>query len=156
MGSISVSGIGFAALTAVLASSIMLIPTSLAAQSSEVELTVRIENLRSARGVVQACLTREAAHFPDCKNDPRAVRASVEAGTATLRFERVPPGDYALAVIHDENANGRLDTFAGIPREGFGFSRNPRIRFGPPRFEEARFTIGSGQSSQSVRIRYLL
>jgi uncharacterized protein (DUF2141 family) len=68
----------------------------------------------------------------------------------------VPSGNYALAVIHDANANGRLDTFAGIPREGFGFSRNPPIRFGPPKFEEARFAITAGLNSQTISVRYLL
>jgi uncharacterized protein (DUF2141 family) len=44
----------------------------------------------------------------------------------------------------------------GIPREGFGFSRNPAIGFGPPRFSAARFTLGSDAQKQQVRIRYLL
>jgi len=44
----------------------------------------------------------------------------------------------------------------GIPREGFGFSRNPAIRFGPPRYKDARFTLGADAQMQQVRIRYLL
>jgi uncharacterized protein (DUF2141 family) len=59
-------------------------------------------------------------------------------------------------VIHDENNNHKLDTFAGIPREGFGFSRNPSVTFGPPRFAAARFTLSSDADRQQVRMRYLL
>jgi len=73
-----------------------------------------------------------------------------------VRFRNLPSGDYALSIIHDENANGKLDTFAGIPREGFGFSGNPRIRFGPPKFDEARFTVTAGRNEQAIRVRYLL
>jgi uncharacterized protein (DUF2141 family) len=60
-----------------------------------------------------------------------------------------------VAVIHDENSNNRLDTFAGIPREGFGFSRNPAIRFGPPRFAAARFVLDSDAEAQQVQMRYI-
>lgn len=61
-----------------------------------------------------------------------------------------------MAVIHDANANARLDTMLGIPREGFGFSRDPAIRFGPPRFAAARFAVAAGSANQQVRMRYLL
>ena len=79
----------------------------------------------------------------------------VESRTA-LRFAGLPTGDYALALIHDENANARLDTLAGIPREGFGFSRNPPIRFGAPRFAAARFTLTGDAQKQQIRMRYIL
>ena len=65
-------------------------------------------------------------------------------------------GAYAVSLFHDENGNGRLDTILGIPREGFGFSRNPPIRFGPPRFDAARFAVTSGEAAQQVRLKYLL
>jgi len=107
--------------------------------------------------VVHACLTRERAHFPDCKADAKALRMSVPAGEAgELRFVGVPDGSYALSIIHDENGNGKLDTFVKIPREGFGFSGNPPIRFGPPRFDEALFNLSAERNLQEVRVRYLL
>ncbi len=68
----------------------------------------------------------------------------------------VAPGIYALSVIHDENNDGRLNRFMAIPREGFGFSRNPRIRMGPPRFDEVRFQVSGGVVRQAVQMRYLL
>ena len=73
-----------------------------------------------------------------------------------VTFEDLPPSDYALAVFHDENGNSKLDTFAGVPKEGFGFSRNPAMRLGPPRFEQVRFAAGASTIRQTVRLRYLL
>jgi len=103
------------------------------------------------------CLTRNPAHFPNCNGDPQAVKRSVPTGqAAAIRLDGVAPGIWALSAIHDENGNGRLDRFMAIPREGFGFSRNPRIRMGPPRFEEVRFEVGAGRVRQAVRMRYLL
>ena len=73
-----------------------------------------------------------------------------------VKFEGLAPGDYAAAIIHDENGNAKLDTLMGIPREGFGFSRNPAIGFGPPNFDAARFAVGGHATAQQVRMRYLL
>jgi uncharacterized protein (DUF2141 family) len=107
--------------------------------------------------MLRLCLTRNPAHFPDCNGDPAALKRSVAAGQASnIRLGGVAPGSYALAVIHDENGNGRLDKFMGIPREGFGFSRNPRIRMGPPRFDEVRFDVAGANVRQVVRMKYLL
>jgi uncharacterized protein (DUF2141 family) len=120
-------------------------------------LHVSIENLRNHSGLLQLCLMRNAKTFPDCVSDPTARRMTVSAASAApVLFSDLPSGAYALSVIHDENSNARLDTFAGIPREGFGFSRNPTIHFGPPSFADASFVMGAGDAQQSVRMRYLL
>jgi uncharacterized protein (DUF2141 family) len=78
------------------------------------------------------------------------------ASAGHIRIRDVPPGDYAVSVIHDENGNGRLDKFVGIPREGFGFSRNPRMRMGPPRFDECRVSVPAAGARETIRMKYLL
>ena len=118
-----------------------------------IELTVA--GLRSAHGLIQVCLTAAPAHFPDCAKDPAARRATVQAGVTVLRFADLPAGDYAIALFHDENGNGVLDTRFRVPVEGFGFSNNPRVYFGPPSFAAARFAVGDGRVAETVRVRYL-
>ncbi len=120
------------------------------------ELSVDVSNLRSHKGMVRVCLTADPANFPACIDDAQAVTRSISATSDSLRFDGLPRGEYAIAVIHDENGNKKLDTFAGIPREGFGFSRNPPVTFGPPRFAAARFTLASDADRQQVRMHYLL
>lgn len=120
------------------------------------ELTVDVVKLRSERGMIRFCLTADPRNFPGCVDDSRAVTRSVPATTHVVTFDGLPNGGYALAVIHDENSNKKLDTFAGIPREGFGFSRNPAIGFGPPRFSAAEFALTGDADTQQVKMRYLL
>lgn len=119
-------------------------------------LDVDIDHLRSAKGLIRVCLTSDPDNFPSCIDDARAITRSIPAGQHGLSLPGLPHGTYAVAVIHDENSNSKLDTLAGIPREGFGFSRNPAIAFGPPRFTAARFTINSDAEAQQIRMRYIL
>ena len=119
-------------------------------------LDVTVSGLRSERGTLQACLTTEPDHFPDCKDDPNARRLTVSATDPHLRFSNLASGDYALALIHDENGNEKLDTRLGIPIEGVGFSRNPRLLFGPPRFSSAALDLSSGMDRETVKMRYFL
>ena len=111
--------------------------------------------LRSAKGVLQLCLTADASDFPDCRKG-EGIKRTFSAASPNIRFEGLAPGTYAVAIIHDANANAKLDTTLGIPREGFGFSRNPTIGFGPPRFTAAQFAVGPGGEVQQIRMRYLL
>ena len=127
--------------------------TSAAAPGS---LDLGIAGVRSAKGVVQLCLTRDPATFPGCTDDAHAIRRTVPAVQTSVNIPDLPTGAYAIALFHDENRNGRLDTSFGIPREGFGFSRNPRIGFGPPKFSAARFNVGSGDTAERIKLKYLL
>lgn len=120
------------------------------------ELTIQFTKLRNAKGLIRICLTAVPNNFPACGNEADAVTRSIPAGTHELRIAGLPHGDYAIAVIHDENGNKKLDTFMGIPREGFGFSRNPPIGFGAPRFAAARFSLQGDTETQQVQMHYLL
>ena len=58
----------------------------------------------------------------------------------------VAPGDYAVSVFHDENSNGKLDrNFMGMPKEGVGKSNDAAGHFGPPKYDDARFSYKGGQ-----------
>lgn len=135
-----------------LALALLLLP----AASPTASLEIDVQKLRSQKGMLRICLTARAQSFPDCKNDPQALTRSVPATQSVVTFDGLAPGNYAVAIIHDENGNARLDTLIGIPREGFGFSRNPAIGFGPPKFDAARFAVGIPAAPQQVRMRYLL
>ena len=121
------------------------------------EVTVSLTGLRSTKGLVQVCLTRDERAFPDCRKDADSRRLTVAAVDAgTIRFGALPAGRYAVALLHDENANGRADMTLMLPREGFGFSRDAAVSFGPPRFGKAAFAVGEVEVSVPIRMRYLL
>ncbi len=123
--------------------------------STDSSLDVAVSGLRSKKGNVLICLTASSKAFPDCSKDPNALKRTVKATAAgSVSFGAVASGTYALSLIHDENGNGKLDTSMAIPSEGFGFSRNPKITFGPPKFKAASFAL-SGAGNQTVKMKYM-
>ena len=79
----------------------------------------------------------------------------IRDGEARCRFEGVSPGRYAVSVMHDEDADGELDTgLFGIPEEGWGVSNDaPAGAFGPPSFESAAFAFDGGVRAIRIRIQ---
>jgi uncharacterized protein (DUF2141 family) len=74
---------------------------------------------------------------------------------ATAVWENLPPGDYGVAAIHDENSNAKLDrNFFGIPKEGFGFANNPHVGLGPPAFRLAVMHVHCPVTETTIHLQY--
>lgn len=123
------------------------------AGSAADQLLVSVTNVASGRGTVVAMVCDQASFLASC-----AFKGAAAASTTrrvTIAFRGVPRGKYAVVVFHDENDNRRLDRDAlGIPTEGYGYSRAARGHGGPPRFEDAAFDFGGGESTIEVVLDY--
>lgn len=122
------------------------------------DVVITITDLRSAEGVVRACMTTQEKIFPKCRKDPASHRTVVKAGdSVTIRFTDVKPGTYAVALLHDENNDGKANRALGMmPKEGYGFSRDAKVRMGPPKFEDAVFEHTGENQKLTIRMRYFL
>ena len=131
---------------------------ALAQSSAGAKITIKVTDLRSSEGVVRACMTTNPKKFPKCRGDANSHSVMVPAGeTVTLSFKGVKPGRYAVALLHDENNNGKADrALMMMPTEGFGFSRDAKVSMGPPKFKSAAFDVGTAPISQTIKMRYLL
>lgn len=121
------------------------------------EITVTVTDIRNSKGVVRACLTVNEKKFPSCKGATKEHMLVVpSASTVTLKFKGVKPGRYAIAVLHDANNNDKADRALFLmPKEGYGFSRDAKVRMGPPKFKAAAFDVNTEDQSQSIRMRYM-
>ncbi len=128
-----------------------------ALQADGYTITVDVRTLRNHKGKVLGLLFDSSSGFPGStgKAYAKARTSELEGGRATLRFSGVSAGVYAVAVIHDENENNRLDTnFIGIPKEGVGASNGARGTIGPPRWKDARFEVAKATRTFAV-LQYL-
>jgi uncharacterized protein (DUF2141 family) len=77
------------------------------------------------------------------------------SGHQAMGIFQVPAGRYAVAVIHDENGNHKLDrNFLGIPKEGFGFANNPKIGLSAASFQAASVNVGCPMTQVEIRLIY--
>ncbi|HSJ78373.1 MAG TPA: DUF2141 domain-containing protein [Erythrobacter sp.] len=122
------------------------------------DVVITVTDIRSSKGVVRACMTTREDIFPKCIKDATAHRTVVPAsGTVEIRFTGVKPGEYAIALLHDENNNGKADRAMGMmPKEGYGFSRDAPVKMAPPKFKDAVMKVGEGSNRVSIKMRYFL
>jgi uncharacterized protein (DUF2141 family) len=103
-------------------------------------LVVRVENIKDDKGQIGVALYNTESDFMKKQFAGKFAPAKKEG--VEVVFENLPPGEYAVSIMHDSNANGKIDTnFMGIPKEGYGFSNNVMGSFGPPSFEKAKFKL---------------
>ena len=117
---------------------------------------MQVEALKSDAGGLVCWLYSDAAAYP--KKPEKAaqkVTGAIVGKKGQCVFKAVAPGDYAVAVLHDENGNGKVDThFIGIPSEGLGASQNAKGFMGPPSFQDTRFVHGAAPTVLQVRVVY--
>jgi uncharacterized protein (DUF2141 family) len=118
---------------------------------------VKIMSISNRKGTVDCALFDSPAGFPreflHSAQNVMVIKIRNTAGRCD--FEAIPPGTYALAVIHDENSNGKLDTnLLGIPTEGYGFSNNARALFGTPSFSDASFSYNGQSLDMTITLHY--
>jgi uncharacterized protein (DUF2141 family) len=116
---------------------------------------LEVSSLKNTRGTLNCRLFTKASDFPDGEGI-LTVRTPIAGANTTCTFPNVEPGTYAVAVVHDENSNGRLDkNFVGVPSEGYGVSNNKTYALSAPKWEESVFTItASERKTLQVKLRY--
>ena len=121
-------------------------------------IKVLVVGLHSNDGEVDCALFGGADGFPgDSSKAGKTTKSKIENGQAVCMFADVAPGDYAVSVFHDENSNGKLDrNFMGMPKEGVGASNDAAGHFGPPKYDDARFSYKGGRSVLAIHVRYLV
>jgi uncharacterized protein (DUF2141 family) len=133
------------------------LPTVALAQSSCPGIHVQILNIRNSTGTVDCALFDAPEGFPIevLRSATNVMVIKVRHTQARCDFEDMPPGTYALAVIHDENMNGKLDTnWLGLPREGYGFSNDVKGLFSAPEFSAASFQYDGQNLELTISLHY--
>lgn len=127
------------------------------AYSQSEGIRIDISNLRSNDGHVLISVFRDGNGYPDePEKAVRKARISIKANTAWVVFTGLPAGEYAVAILHDENDDQKMNkNIIGIPKEGYGFSNNAMGTFGPPSFSNASFSYsGNALMKVGIKTRY--
>jgi uncharacterized protein (DUF2141 family) len=133
---------------------IILLILAMSAMASSLE--VKVSGFKNYRGDVQIAIWNSSIGFPDDYNTSYITKTESAKANLSALIENLKPGTYGIALYHDKNRNSKLDTnFLGIPKEGFGFSNNPRILTGAPSFSNVKFTIQENQKKViNIRLKH--
>jgi len=118
---------------------------------------VKILDIRNSIGTVACALFESPDGFPSefLHSATNVMIIKIRKAQARCDFMDIPPGTYAMVVIHDENMNGKLDTNAlGIPKEGYGFSKDAKKFLGTPSFSAASFTYDGQNVDLTMSLHY--
>lgn len=147
----------FSKLFFLLALCLLWLPSNGFAQTECPFINVKIKNISNSTGVVACAIFESAEGFPDkfMKFASKIMITQIEGEDASFEFSDILPGKYAIAVIHDENYNGKLDSnFFGIPKEGYGFSSGAEVTLSAPSFSDAVFLYDGGVLEMSISFSY--
>jgi uncharacterized protein (DUF2141 family) len=116
---------------------------------------VNVGTFRNTKGWLGCRLYSSPTGFPK-EPTTRQQQKAITGTTVSCTFEGLPTGTYAVSVMHDENANGKLDTnFLGIPTEGYGVSNNHTHALSAPTWDESKFEVKDGQDVRlGIALRY--
>lgn len=119
------------------------------------ELRVHIDGFRNQKGDAGVTVFTSPDGWPE--NNAKAFTHSGHpfSGDKTTVELRLPPGRYAIAALHDENSNHKLDrNMVGFPKEGFGFSNNPKVGLSAPGFDKAAMQVTCPVTETTIHLIY--
>ncbi len=120
--------------------------------ASAAEVTVTLSGVKAKGGTMRVSLYDEGTFLK--AHPPFLAEAKVaDAGTVTVSFKNVPPGDYAVAALHDANDDERMEMIDGRLSEGTALSNAEKLR-GAPTFAVTKVAIAGGGATMTLPMSY--
>ena len=118
-------------------------------------LEVNVTNIKTIKGYIVISIYNDAEKFPKDDGYYKKIKIKVKKTSVKYTFKDLPKGDYAIALLHDVNSDNKCNfNFFGIPKEGFGFSKNFKPRFSAPTFNKVKINLKSKHKETIDLIHY--
>lgn len=126
---------------------ILILANSINLMAQKFTLTVTATGFPDNVGQAYMGLYRAQDEFPVINKQYIGKVVAISKNSATVAYTNLTKGNYAVAVFHDRNKDGLLNTnFLGVPTEEYGFSNNARNTFSAPSFSAASFTVSANKT----------
>lgn len=118
-----------------------------------VSIVVRVDGARTNDGSIVVLLFDSADGFPsDSERATLTASARINDGAATLVFDEVLSGRYAVVAFHDDDGDGALNTnWIGKPKDAIAVTNYDG---GRPRFDRTAIELKGGETI-ALTLRYL-
>lgn len=116
------------------------------------DLTIHIDDVKSASGNLLVAVYNSEGSFLKQPTKTNGTVAATPGGTVVIKD--LPEGEYAFAVFHDANSNGKMDkNIIGIPTEDYAFSNNAMGKMGPPDYASAKIVLAAAGTTARVSLK---
>ncbi len=134
---------------------LLLLSTFHTASLAQGTISLTVQNITTPKGTIMVALyDSESTFLSEDQTAAGQAKKVQQTGAVTVSFKEVPYGTYTLAVFHDINDNGELDTnLFGVPKEPYGFSNNASSKWGAPKYEVARFELQQPELTMQVSVK---
>jgi len=127
-------------------------------QQEKDHIDLTINNLKGSAGLVRIGIFNNETGYPDMPAFSYSLaKDTMKNGRLRLVIPIGKHGELGISVLDDENENGKMDYIFGImPKEGFGFSNNPKVtsKKAPP-FATTSFTYKGGERKIDINMVYM-
>jgi uncharacterized protein (DUF2141 family) len=111
------------------------------------DLAITVSGIKSTGGRIQIGLYNNRESFPHVDEQFNLYYVDPKEFSGIYTIKDLPEGEYAIALFHDQNSDGICNTnFLGIPKEGYGFSRNLKPRLSVPTFNDCKIDLNCHMS----------
>ena len=118
-------------------------------------LEITFMGIRNNLGDMALGIYNPGDDWPDGPSiEPSWNKKGLKDGTMVVRVDSLEYGTYAAIVLDDENKDREMRMVMGIPREGFAFSNNPKMRLSAPRYEDCSFVLNRPVHRIVMEIKY--
>lgn len=114
-------------------------------------INLKVEGMRNTDGhILVQVVDENLASIVELKQQ-------VIDGAVLIAINDIAPGTYGIRICHDEDDNDEMtNNWIGLPKEGFGYSWDKKVRMKEPDFEEYAFTHNGDQDTHvSITLQYL-
>lgn len=112
------------------------------AYSQSPVLTITVPNVNLVQGKLQVSIFNSKKSFLKENEEYKVYRFDIEKTEGKFVIKNLPKGEYSMVIYHDKNNNKEMDrSFLGIPKEGYGFSRNFKPGLSSPVFEDCSIIL---------------
>ncbi len=131
--------------------SIIFCALSLLVNQNTEPLTIEVEGVSSSDVKLIASIFLKENYLSETPF--KEIVCTLEPNSNHITLPDMPDGEYSIFLFEDSNNNGELDlNFLGIPKEAFGFSQNPKLRFSAPSYEQTSF-MKQGSNQIVIELR---
>ncbi|MDF5729482.1 MAG: DUF2141 domain-containing protein [Rhizonema sp. PD38] len=136
----------------------MTVASGASANPDSSTLTVEIDGLKNRQGQICVSIFASSQGFPSsASNAVQNQCVLITNKSEQVTFRNLKPGSYAVSALHDTKGDQKIHrNILGIPTEGFGFSSNPTIVTGPPKFGDSAFLVAGPNTNIQIHLIYLL